>query len=254
LLFLIGIVAALSHILLDFTNNYGVRPFMPFNWHWYSWDIVFVVEPLLLLILTLGLILPEIFALVGSDIGARRERSRGRGPAIVAFVAIALLWWIRDYEHRRAITLLTAGDYRGETVKKAAAVPYPVNPFVWHGIVETQSFFAALPVDPRKDDMGQLERAQVWYKPAETPDTLAAKRSPLGLVYLDWARFPVTEREPLQPPDGGYLVRFHDLRFDYDALNFGNQRGGTPALSATVVLDRDLHIVEMRVGKRAQKP
>src|SRR3954464_11951795 len=53
MLFLIGIVAGLSHILLDFTNNYGVRPLMPFNSHWYSWDIVFIVEPLLLLALVL---------------------------------------------------------------------------------------------------------------------------------------------------------------------------------------------------------
>ena len=35
LLFLFGILAVLSHILLDFTNNYGVRPFLPFNWNWY---------------------------------------------------------------------------------------------------------------------------------------------------------------------------------------------------------------------------
>ena len=30
-LFLATLTAALSHILLDFTNNYGVRPFFPFN-------------------------------------------------------------------------------------------------------------------------------------------------------------------------------------------------------------------------------
>ena len=30
LLFLFAYLAGLSHILLDFTNNYGVRPFWPF--------------------------------------------------------------------------------------------------------------------------------------------------------------------------------------------------------------------------------
>ena len=40
LLFVYAYVAGLSHILLDFTNNYGVRPFWPFWEKWYSWDRV----------------------------------------------------------------------------------------------------------------------------------------------------------------------------------------------------------------------
>ena len=48
LLFALAYMAGLSHILLDFTNNYGVRPFWPFWERWYEWDIVFIVEPVLL--------------------------------------------------------------------------------------------------------------------------------------------------------------------------------------------------------------
>ena len=55
LLFLYACLAGLSHILLDFTNNYGVRPFEPFSYKWYAWDIVFIVEPVLWLILLAGL-------------------------------------------------------------------------------------------------------------------------------------------------------------------------------------------------------
>ena len=36
LLFLFAYIGGLSHILLDFTNNYGVRPFWPFWEKWYS--------------------------------------------------------------------------------------------------------------------------------------------------------------------------------------------------------------------------
>src|SRR5664280_784593 len=35
-LYCIGLVAALSHLALDWTNNYGVRPFFPFNPRWYA--------------------------------------------------------------------------------------------------------------------------------------------------------------------------------------------------------------------------
>src|SRR5438874_13688203 len=44
LLFCFACLGGLSHLLLDYTNNYGVRPFSPFYPRWYSWDIVFIVE------------------------------------------------------------------------------------------------------------------------------------------------------------------------------------------------------------------
>lgn len=38
-------VSTLSHIMLDWTNSYGVHPFWPFNDRWYYGDAVFIVEP-----------------------------------------------------------------------------------------------------------------------------------------------------------------------------------------------------------------
>ena len=46
-LYLATLIAALSHILLDWTNNYGVRPFFPFNPQWYAGSVVFIAEPVL---------------------------------------------------------------------------------------------------------------------------------------------------------------------------------------------------------------
>lgn len=253
LLFLFGILAVCSHILLDFTNNYGVRPFLPFNWHWYSWDIVFIIEPLILLVLIVGLVLPSIFALVGGEIGARKERFRGRGCAVFALVAVCGIWWVRDYEHRKAVTLLSSSDYRGEVVKRAAAMPFALTPFSWAGIVETQDFYAQVPIDSRSSDVDALEHAQILYKPAETPITLAAKRSRLGQVYLDWARFPYVETETT-PATDGYVVIFRDLRFDYFGTNLLGRRRGRSPLSAEVVLDHNLHVVVMRMGNQEEKP
>ena len=77
LLFVYAYVAGLSHILLDFTNNYGVRPFWPFWEKWYSWDIVFIIEPLILVILGAGLVLPAYFGLINEEIAGRRKRVTG---------------------------------------------------------------------------------------------------------------------------------------------------------------------------------
>ncbi len=254
LLFFLGIVATLSHILLDFTNNYGVRPFMPFNWHWYSWDIVFIVEPIMLVALFLGLVLPSIFGLVGGEIGARKEKFRGRWCAVCALIAIVGLWWIRDYQHRKAFTLLTSTDYRGEVIAKAAAMPYPINPFAWEGVVETQSFYAKIPIDLRATNVDLQDRARIFYKPAETAITLAAKRSPLGRSYLDWSRFPLLDTEPPAGPEQDYDVHLRDLRFDYSPMNFGQQNPRRTPLSADVFVNRSGKVVLMKMGDREERP
>jgi inner membrane protein len=101
-LYLYACLAGLSHILLDFTNNYGVRPFWPFYEKWYSWDIVFIVEPVMLALLFLGLIVPELFSLIDREVGVRQHRPRGRVAATLALAGVVLMWGVRDYEHRRA--------------------------------------------------------------------------------------------------------------------------------------------------------
>src|SRR6202171_4935138 len=73
LLFAYAYLAGLTHILLDFSNNYGVRPFWPFWGRWYSWDIVFIVEPVILILLVAGLVLPAFFSLINDEIGVRRR-------------------------------------------------------------------------------------------------------------------------------------------------------------------------------------
>src|SRR5205814_2466205 len=106
LLYLFSLVAGLTHILLDFTNGYGVRPFWPFSERWYSWDIVFIVEPVLLACLIGGLVIPSLFSLVDQEIGARNRAPRGRLAATLALIGVALTWGVRDFEHRRALAAL----------------------------------------------------------------------------------------------------------------------------------------------------
>lgn len=44
-LLLASIITTASHPLLDWTNNYGVRPFLPWNSNWFYGDLVFVIDP-----------------------------------------------------------------------------------------------------------------------------------------------------------------------------------------------------------------
>jgi inner membrane protein len=47
-----SLLLSASHPLLDWTNNYGVRPLLPFDGRWFYGDLVFILDPFLWL--TLG--------------------------------------------------------------------------------------------------------------------------------------------------------------------------------------------------------
>jgi inner membrane protein len=248
LLYAFACIAGLSHILLDFTNNYGVRPFEPFSYKWYSWDIVFIFEPLLYLFLLSGLVLPSLFALINEEIGTRRKGPKGQRGAIVALVLMVLLWGLRDYEHRRAVATLEARLYHSEEPLRVSAYPYFINPFKWYGVVECEDFFEQVLVDSLNPDVDSRGLTTTRFKRDETPPDLAAKDTLLGHVYLDWAQYPMTEVERSSDP-AGYLVRFYDLRFDYP-----ERRGNRVSLSARVKLDEQLRVVAMFFGARQQRP
>ncbi len=256
-----ALVALLSHILLDWTNNYGVRPFAPFNPRWYSADLVFIVEPTLLLLLSGALVLPILLSLTDAEIGARKPSSRGRGLAIAALTLTAALWLWRFDRHAAAIEIAARNEFSGGDPVRIAAEPYPVNPFRWHVIVETPANFQTGSVDTRIP-VFETSPQQIYGKPRPAAVTLAAKGSRLGRVYLDWSRFPlvdetgnVAETHPEIDPLPGeavlHVVRFRDLRYMYDALGL---RGSTePPLSGEVWVDGAQRIVRSSFGDAQQR-
>ena len=241
LLYFYALLAAVLHIFLDFTNSYGVRPFAPFNRKWYSWDILFVIDPILLVVLILAVGIPGLLGLVSEEIGARKT-PRGRKAAIFALICFAALIYLRDFEHRRAVNLLESVTYVGEDPRRVSAYATLVNPFVWNGVVETRGFFESTVVDPRAGRIDLGGTHVIRPKPEETPVTLAAKKSWLGRVYLDWAQYPVIEANQL-PDQNGYQVKFIDLRFT--RIIAEEQQ---PSLTGYVILDSKLRVQEMYIG------
>jgi inner membrane protein len=228
LLWCFALIADLSHLLLDFTNNYGLRPFFPFNPRWYSWDIVFIFEPLLFAALLLALIMPWFFGLVGGEIGAKRAKFRGRGWAIAALVFAVFLYAVRNAEHAHALSLVRNSSAISGPILRVAAEPEPINPFLWHAVAETANFYQTATVHTRSDQIDTDPAENILYKPPVTMATLAAKRSWLGRVYLDWSSWPVVEDKGAMLPPGykidspdpnWHTIQFRDLRFDYPVLS-----------------------------------
>jgi inner membrane protein len=255
------LIALLSHILLDWTNNYGVRPFFPFNPRWYAGSLVFIFEPLLFIALLIGLAAPSLFGLIGSEVGARKPAFRGRGWAIFALVAMVGIWGWRSVEHDTAVRLASTASYgpnaMGAEVLRVTASPYPGNPYRWHTVADTPAFYQMATVDSLRETVTTDPAQDLFYKPLATAATVAAKRSWLGRVYLDWSSWPlVTEIGPAVPPEAGLgapdatAVRFLDLRFLYDTSLL--QGRSNPPISGTVYINAGGGVAEMDFGRRAQ--
>jgi inner membrane protein len=237
LLWLFACVAALSHLLLDFTNNYGLRPFYPFLRRWHAWDIVFIFDPLIFAALLAALTLPRLFAMIDREIGARQQGPRGRGAAIAALLCVVAIWGVRDVEHRRAVAAIEATQFPGAPLVRAAAFPYMLNPFQWAGIAETPDAYLSMRVDSLHSEIDS-DRAEKYYKPQPTDATQAAQHTALGRAYMEWARFPLVEDEQLQNPEPAHVVRFLDVRFLYPESR-------RRPLAAYVLLDSAMRPVEV---------
>ncbi|HUD21584.1 MAG TPA: metal-dependent hydrolase [Acidobacteriaceae bacterium] len=270
------LIALLSHLLLDWTNNYGLRPFFPFNAHWYAASICFIFEPVLFAVLLMALIAPALFALIGGEVGARRETFRGRGWAIFALFAMVALWGWRAVEHNAAVQLASTASYGpAETtgalagsdsaqqivsakILRVTASPYPGNPYRWHTVVETPQYYQMASVDTLPSTVATDPEQDLFYKPASTPAILVAKRSWLGEVYLDWSSWPVvTEMGPTAPIDAPAgtpdwtAVRFMDLRFLYDTPMMQGRSG--PPLSGMVYVDAGRRVARMELSGHVQR-
>ena len=241
LLFVLAYIAGLSHILLDFTNNYGVRPFWPFWEKWYSWDIIFIVEPALYIILIAGLVVPAVFS--------RHHRlPRGQVAAVLALVCVAILYAVRDYEHRNALSALKSTAFESESGKpespsRVSVYPYPWSLTRWFTVAEMPSFFADTDINSRTGALNH-ELLAFFPKPPETLATSAAKQTYLGQVYLDWAKYPLLTTSS---EGENARVRFRDLRFDYPRFR------GRITLSGWVELNRDMQVVHEGFGNQEQR-
>lgn len=239
-LFILCVIALLGHLLLDFTNAYGVRPFLPFSGHWFAWDIMPIFDPLLLLVLIAGLGLPALLRLVSEEVGARKTGYR-RG-AICALAGMLLLWGLRDVSHRRALSLLGSNNYGQETPRRLGAFPVAVNPFTWTGVVETDSAFYVTDVSALDSSL-DADQAHVFHKPEPSAALNAALQTHLGHVFLNFARFPWAEVQAF-PVSGsntaggnnldGYEVKIRDLRFASAATPLSG------SFTAKIDLDPDL--------------
>ena len=109
-----SLIASATHPLLDWTNNYGVRPFLPWSGRWIYGDLVFIFDPYIWLLLggvgflltskskfktlawaVLGAGITTVLGLAGWRSGA--DGAALRGAFVVWIAALVLLAVVRKF-------------------------------------------------------------------------------------------------------------------------------------------------------------
>src|SRR6266699_7080682 len=235
----ICLIALASHVLMDLTNTYGVRCLWPFSGRWYAWDILYIIDPVLLALLIAGLGLPAIFRLVSEEVGASKPDFR-RG-AIFSLCCLVLLCGLREFAHRRVLGMLESHAYGEENPRRVGAFPSPADPFAWTGVAETDSSFRVLPANALDDDV-DAERAGVFHKPEPSPVLDAAMKARTAVIFANFARFLWRQ---VEETEDGYEVMLRDLRFysaDERSADERSPGGRRPGFVATIRLDKSLSV------------
>jgi inner membrane protein len=206
----IALVAVASHLLLDYTNAYGIRLLLPFSARWLHLDLTSVVDLWIWAALLVSLAGPLLARLVNAEIGAK-TRHPGRGFAIFALLFLFCYNAGRAVLHARATAVLDSRIYSGVAPVRVAALPSPGNPFLWRGLAETPEFYSI-------QDFNLLQefdpaRGAVFYKAEQSPALQSANHSLEFRDFLRFSQFPFERATPVADPEGAIRVEAMDLRF-----------------------------------------
>jgi hypothetical protein len=205
-----------KHPALDYTNTYGVRPFLPFDGTWYYGDLLYIFDPYIDAILLLGLVAGTVF---------------NRNRKIMAWVSVILaLGYIGARFELGSLAASHMEGYAAQapTADEWSVLPTMLNPFVWEGVVRTQTEWIKLNVDAIGGVTGEVARIERGHPPILCGAPLKQR----ALRHLTDSR--ASNAVHVEGMEFGYRVLFIDFRF-YNEVD-------KTALGAEILLDRSTHI------------
>jgi inner membrane protein len=197
-------LGVLSHVFLDFLNNYGIRLLAPFDWRWFYGDAVFIIDPWLWLALGIGIWL------------ARRRCAPAPARASLVVAACYITVMLLSARAARTVVADAWREARGTEPLALMVGPVPANPFIRTVIVDAGDRY----------ETGTLSwwPATVTFDPTAIPKNdrhpavAAARAQSRGIQeFLVWSRFPFWR---VMPAGAGAHVIAGDTRFMSRAARF----------------------------------
>ncbi|MCI0329709.1 MAG: metal-dependent hydrolase [candidate division Zixibacteria bacterium] len=196
-IFLVALMGSFGHTLLDLLNPYPTCALLPFTDRKFAWDLVFIVDPFIWLVLITALI------------WGRVKFDFRKGAALTALFVFSGYVTLRLFAHEGAAQKLLARPpvETGEKVRDWGVYPRPLEFWQWRYVLETDNNFYRGEVSLFADTPLPAAR---YAKIGENDYVAAAKESYLSRVFLRFARFPYLS---LDHRGEDILVRWDDLRY-----------------------------------------
>lgn len=215
----VALAGIASHLLLDTTNNYGVRLLLPFSGAWFHWDLTPVIDLCIWGVFLVCLAGSFLSKLVTSEMAGSSPHLRkypGRGFAIFGLVFLLTYNLGRMTIHARVIETLESREYEGSPPVRVAAFPVSENPFRWKGLAETSVSYRSFDMDA----LSQFDPAvgETVPKVEASPAIEAANRTPAFEAMREFAAYPWYRVIPGAGFEGGYRVELSDMRFDFTSM------------------------------------
>jgi membrane-bound metal-dependent hydrolase YbcI (DUF457 family) len=208
--FVAVLLAQWLHLAMDALQWQGVEMFWPLNHAQIAADWLPTIDPWIVAILIAAIVLPELFHLVSSEIGAKDKKPRGFAAAIAGLAIVFLYIGLRAGLHANAIAQLQNRTYAGESPKQVAAFPESASLFAWRCVVETETALHELTVRVESRRSLTLDTGLNLFKPEPGPLLQAAQATESARRFLLFARLP---KATVQKMDSGSEVQIHDLRY-----------------------------------------
>lgn len=230
--YLACLVGVLSHLLLDWTNTYGIRLLLPFSGRWLHLDMTDVVDPWILLAFLLAVAAPALAGLVSSEIGAKRTSSAKQAWAWAAILFLCTYEGARFAAHQRTIAVMSARLYNGRPAHRISAIPNRWSPMKWRGVAEGEGYVVDVPVDLTTE----FDPSQGRIDYTGSPNQAVLQTRPFQ-VFSRFDQLPFWRTTRF--PDDSTRVQLIDLRF------------GTPehpGFEAAAILDASGAVRESKFG------
>jgi len=202
-----AIAGVLSHLLLDYTNPYGIQLLLPFSHRRVMLDVTNIADVWIWTILFIGLLAPLLAKWL-----KRGAQAIAAQKAAWAWTALALLVTYeggRFAMHARAVEVLESHTYQGAEPWQVIAVPADfVHPTRWKGIARTPGLVTIVPLDVQE---GYDESREAHYPDAAPGDIVAAARKlPDFQTMMRFSQAPFWK---VMRTSNGFLVELMDLRY-----------------------------------------
>jgi len=198
------------HLALDFCSGDSVQLLWPFKVDSAAWSYAANLDPLILILLAAGLLLPLLFRLVSEEIGERKKRFVGQKGALATLVLLVLYLGARGMLHGRAVDLLMSRTFHGRTPLSAGAFPSATSPFTWRGVVTTDNTIEDIEVSLAAGAEFDADRSTTRYKPDDSRALDTGQRTAITKQFLRYTQIPLAS---MYRREEVFRFEVHDARF-----------------------------------------